>query len=376
MAQQFKTIKDLMSYTYGGGMVGKADAPVISTTTGVFNAVYGAMAFSQLNAEGNAFALMPKYPWQHSGYRAITADAGSAATGGIAENGAVPETIKPTFAEISVPVKEVAHSFESSYRIEGLIKKGQDDAIGTMEQLRPYFAALHAKRINEMLLKDGDTLAGNNFESLDRVTASAAYATAVSWTAADEDIYGIDRSAAAWADAVVSHNSGTDRVFTMSILESHLASLETKGARTNLLITGPDTKWRIIGIANSSVRYAGVVSEGNFKVGINGVEADEGLQFGRRVTTVYNIPLYSSQSVAQDTIARIYCLDTTIQEGTGIPRLGVSLLYPTMYFEAGMSAAQPNPFVTGTFGTKGVFYTAGELVCTFLAVQGSIRDLK
>ncbi len=377
MRTQFNTIHDMMAYYYGDTEVKKADAPHLTSTTGIFNAIYGSMAFLQLNMEANAFAILPKYPWQHSGFRAITADAGSAAAGGTSEGGAVPDTIKPTYAEIDVPVKEVSHAFDVSFRQEGLV--GKDDAFGTMEQLRPYFASLHAKRINEQLLADVDTVIdeAKPFESIDRVTATTAGATAGLYTAGDEDIYGIDRTSNSWADAVLSHNSTVDRVLSLQLVEDTLATLENNGARTNVVLTKPDTKWRLISLAQTQVRYQGVVQTGQLaQIGVNGVETEEGLGFGVRVAMLYGIPLFSSQAVQADTIGRIYLLDTTVQEGTNIPRLGISLLYPTMFFEAGMSAANPNPFIINRFSTEGVYYTAGEIVCTFFKAQGSIRDLK
>ncbi len=367
------TIGELLTKFYGND-VNKSDAPVLTTTTGVYNAVYGAQAFSQLNNEANAFALLPKRPWEKSGWRVITADAGSAADGGVEENGTLPETTKPTFAEISTKPKQVMHNFDVSFIHEGLVAKG-DDALGDMEFLRGYFATKHAKAINGQLLVDGDTLAGYGFESIDRVTASAAYATAVSWTAADEDIYSIDRSSNSWADAVVSHNSGTDRYLTDDLIRDTLASLENNGAKTNVMLTGNDTKWRIFGLYENQVRYPGVLDKSvSVQIGINGVNTEEGLGVGMRVATVYGIPLFTSQNVAKDTISRIYLLDTTENAETGVPRLFISLLYPTLYFESGMSAE--GPFAIGRTGTEGMYYTAGELICTFFKAQGSIRDLK
>ncbi len=375
MGFQFETIQDLLTHYYGSQHIRK-DAPVLTSTTGVLNVIFGAQAFSQINDEANAFGLMPKYPWQHSGWRAITADAGSTAGGGIAENGAIPATIKPTFAEITVTTKQVAHSFDVSYIQEGKVKKG-DDAIGDMEFLRGYFAVLHAKRINEQLLVDADTLASNNFESIDRVTFSTAARTALSYTDGDEDIYGIDRSTNSWADAVVSHNSGTDRTLSDLLIRNLLSSLRSNGARTNILLTGDDTLFRIFGLYEDQVRYQGVLSKDELvQIGVNGVMTEEGTNRGTRVATVYGIPTFSAQAVTKDTISRIYALDTTEQEATGVPRLGIALMYPTLYFESGMSAAQPNPFAIDRFGTEGVYFTAGELVSTFLAAQGSLRDLQ
>lgn len=371
---QFETIGELLEAHYGPSAVQK-DAPVLTSTTGYYNAIFGAMAFGQLNNEANIFAALPKYPWQHSGFRALTADAGSTADGGIAENGTIPATVKPTLAEITVSVKQVAHSFDVSFVHEGLVNK--DDAVGDMEFLRGYFATLHAKRINEQLAVDADTLASNSFESIDRVTISTAAVTTLSYTAGDEDIHGVDRSANSWADAYVSHNSGTDRVLTDNIITSALASLRTNGARTNLIITGNDTYAKIMGIYQDQVRYMGLLKkEEMVRIGVNGVQTEEGIGVGIRVATLYGIPVITSQAIQQDTISRIYLLDTTEQEGTGVPRLGISLLYPTMYFESGMSASPADPFAVNRFGTEGVYYTAGELVCTFFAAQGSIRDLQ
>ncbi len=359
---------------YYGGNIHKTDAPIITTTTGVYNAVYGAQAFSQLNNEANVFALLPKMPWEKSGWRVITADAGSDADGGLAENGNLPDTTKPTFAEVSTKPKQVVHTFDVSFIHEGLVAKG-DDALGDMEFLRGYFAIKHAKAINQQLLVDGDTLAGVNFESIDRVTASAAYATAVGWTAADEDIYSIDRSASSWADAVVEHNSGTDRYIEDSLIRNTLATLEDNGARTNIMLTGNDTKWRIFGLYENQVRYPGVLQKNvGVQIGINGVNTENGQNVGLRVASVYDVPLFTSKAVAKDTISRIYLLDTTANEETGIPRLFISMLYPTLYFESGMSAE--GPFAIGRTGTEGAYYTAGELICTMFKAQGSIRDLK
>ena len=373
-AQQITTIGQLLNKYYGPQMVRK-DAPVLTSTTGVYNAVFGAAAFSQLNNEANVFGLLPKRPWSKSGWRVITADAGSTAGGGVAENGNIPATIKPTFAEVTATVKQVSHAFDVSYVHEGLV--GKDDAVGDMEFLRGYFATLHAKRINEMLCVDADTLASTGFESVDRVTFSDAAETALGYTAGDADIYDIDRSGASWSDAVVSHNSGNDRTLTDQLIRDNLSTLETNGARTNIILTGNDTKWRIYGLYENQVRYPGVLQKNELvQIGVNGVNTEEGTGFGCRVATVYGIPLFTSQAVQQDTISRIYLLDTTENQETGDPRLFVALLYPTLYFESGMSAANPDPFAVNRFGTEGVYYTAGELICTFFKAQGSIRDLQ
>lgn len=375
---EYTTIHDMIDHVYGSNTpyaVNKSDAPSVRGTGGTFNAVYGASAFSQLNMEGNAFAILPKIPWEKSGWRVITALGGAAGDGGIAETAAIPDSTLPTWAEIDTAPKQVAHVFEASAIKDGLYAT-DDDVSGDLNFLRGHYAAVHARRINEQLLKDGDTLAGNNFESIDRVTASAAYATAVSWDSGDEDIYGIDRSDASWSDAVVSHNSGTDRVLTDALVRDTLATLENNGARTNVILTGTDTKYRLAGLYENRVRYSGVFEDGvPVSVGLNGVSTDEGQHFGAKVAMLYGIPVFISQAVEKDTLSRIYLLDTTEAED-GTPRLFIALLYPTLYFESGFNARNPDPFAIGKFTTKGVYYTAGELICTRFNVQGSIRDLQ
>ncbi len=374
---RLKTIGQLLNQYYGPHMVTKVNAPVLSTTTGVFNAVFGAQAFSQLNNEANVFGLLPKRPWEKSGWRVITADAGTTADGGVPENATIPDTIKPTFFEVKATVKQVAHTFDVSFVHEGLVQKG-DDALGDMEFLRGNFAVKHAKAINQQLCVDADTLAGDNFESIDRVTGSfAGLITNLGYTAGDEDIYNIDRSANSWADAVLDEAAGVDRFLTDEIIRDNLATLANNGANTNLMITGNDTKYKIFGLYENQVRYKGVLKQDELvQIGINGVMTEEGINAGVRIATVYGIPLMSSQAITKDTISRLYMLDTTDSEETGVPRLFIALMYPTLYFESGMSAADPNPFAINRFGTQGIYYTAGELICTFFKVQGQIRDLQ
>ena len=72
---QVRTIDELEALYYGQNrnLIRKADAPVVTSTAGVFNAVFGAYAWAQLNLEANAFGILPKTPWDKSGWRAITA---------------------------------------------------------------------------------------------------------------------------------------------------------------------------------------------------------------------------------------------------------------------------------------------------------------
>ena len=58
---QIKTIDELeaLYYGYNRNLLRKADAPVTTSTTGTFNAIFGAYAWAQLNLEANAFGILP-----------------------------------------------------------------------------------------------------------------------------------------------------------------------------------------------------------------------------------------------------------------------------------------------------------------------------
>ena len=377
--RNFATMGQMLHHWYGNGpnSVAKADDPVLSTTTGVFNRIFGAVAFNQLNFEANGFGLLPKYPWPKSGFRVISVRGGTANIGGQSEGAALPNTSKPTFAEVSVTLKEITHTFDVSFKQELLTKT--DDALADFEFLRGYWADEHAQIINTMLFRDVDVVTDQavNFESLDRVCCNNSEVAAL-LNSNDGDIYGLDRDAgASFADAQVDHASGVDRVLTDPLVTSMIASIKKAGGRTNLIITGTDTWARITSLYGNQVRYPGVLNRDVMvQIGINGVQTEEGMNAGMRVASIYGIPLFTSQDAVQDTISRIYFLDTTEQQGTGIPRLGIALAAPTLFFETGMSSTVPNPFAINKLATEGMYYTAGELVCTFFAAQGKIRDLK
>lgn len=367
------------------GFITKTDAPVISTTTGVYNAVYGSQAWVQLNMEANVFGVLPKVPFKRSGWRVITARADTLTNYGRGETAALPDTVKPTFAEVSAKPKIHAGTFQNSEIQEFLATNGGDDAYAAMADLRTYMGAEHKEAMNVTLMTQNGALASNNFESVDRVVGSYAEINnckendeSTPYTANDLDIYSQDRDAGAtWADAYVNHNSSTVR----SLLDSHLQSLVqntlTNGANYEgqTFLTGYDTWSTINQLYDTQVRY-NVIGTATIQPGVNGIKTLPGREMGTQVATLFGKPVIQSKNTVQDTggISRIYLLDTSNPEGFDLPRLCLRIAKPTQYFEAGMN--QGNPFSVNVFGTKGMFRTMGELTCTFFAAQGKIRDLK
>ena len=185
-----KTIDELeaLYYGYNRNLLRKADAPATTSTAGVFNAIYGAYAWAQLNLEANAFGILPKYPWDKSGWRVITAkptlntNQGNTALGGTAEGGNIAETVKPTLQEIDVRPKTAQLPFSASEVMEWLATHSKDDIWGGLGSLRLYMAVQHKEFLNIQLLTDversvtgSSTWAGtSDFESLDRIVSSSA----------------------------------------------------------------------------------------------------------------------------------------------------------------------------------------------------------
>ena len=141
---EIKTIDELeaLYYGYNRNLLRKADAPMLTSTAGVFNAIFGAYAWAQLNMEANAFGVLPKYPWDKSGWRVITAKADSitgtciTAFGGTPEGGAIADTEKPTLAELEVRPKTAQLPFSASEVMEWLSTHSKDDIWGGLGSLR------------------------------------------------------------------------------------------------------------------------------------------------------------------------------------------------------------------------------------------------
>lgn len=399
MSNEIKTIDELEALYYsraGAEFIQKADAPVLSSTTGVYNAVYGALVWAQLNQEANVWGCLPKYVWNRSGWRVMTARAESAATG-VAEAGTIPESIKPTFAQVSTIPKTIPTVFEVSEVQQFMAAESEDDAFGSVEQMRVLMGIHHKEMLNVSLLHDvsadaagasahrgpaEDSTNWYNFETLDRIVSNGVATTseeAVFGGTYDAwfDVYNSDgtfnRDAGSTYDAYVDHNSGTDRDLTDDLVRSLLENVREAGGNPNLFITGHDTYSKLIGLYTTYVRYS-PLGQSKASVTVNGISTAEGYPVGIDIPTLYGLPIIVSKNTTKDTISRIYCLDISDPEGFGVPRLGIQIAKPTQYFEAGMLSG--NPFAINKFSNQGMYRTMGETICRKFDAQGKLRDLQ
>ena len=356
-----------MGYSYTGSELLKADSPMLSTTAGTYQAIYGRKVWSQLNQEFNAFSILPKRPWDRSGWRVITDKPNAGVVhGGVAENAILPDTVKPTFQHIAAKPKTIAHTFDMSET--AIFLADRDDGLGDIRAvLKEEMGKHHAEMVNKMLLTDTDTVAGNNFESLDRVTASdAAMNTSVHVnTAADLDIYSIDRSANTWSDAEVNcDSSGNDRTLSLDQLDTLFQQIWERGGNPKVMLTGYDTLMRLQQLLQSQQRF---MEEKRVTPTYNGVKGVPGMEAGFIVATYNGVPIIPTKDMDDDgNLSKIYYLDTDY--------LYFSTAIPTQYFESGIETG--DPFAINRLGQEGLYRTMGEIWTTFFGAQGSIRDLK
>ena len=368
-----------MGYTYSGSELLKADSPMLSSTAGTYQAIYGRKVWSQLNQEFNAFSILPKRPWDRSGWRVITEKPNAGVVhGGLPENGALPDTVKPTFQHVAAKPKTIAHSFDVSEVAVFLADK--DDGLGDMRAvLKEEMGKHHAEMVNKMLLTDSETVAGNNFESLDRITGNdgggsggltsmetGASAGTDHCGAADLDIYSIDRSANSWSNAVVNcgadRAAGQRRTFSLDQLDDVFQRMWELGGNPKVMLTGYDTLMRLQQLLQAQQRF---MEEKRVTPTYNGVKGVPGIEAGFIVATYNGVPIIPSKDVEKDGISRVYFLDTDY--------LYFSTAIPTQYFESGIETG--DPFAINRLGQEGLYRTMGEVWTTFFRAQGSIRDL-
>lgn len=364
----FRQMAILMEREKQGGILGlpkdigrKVDAPILAATTGVFQPIYGRAVIDWMtNQQHSTVAVLPKLAWTKSGWRVKTANPSTLASG-IAETGAFPDAVKSTWAEVSTDPKYLITHWQASEKanFSARVNDGIDlEALDRMD-----FAPMHAKGLNGMLHVDGTTVAGNNLESIDRVTASKSGVDGGLYDANDVDIYGLDRDGVTTYDAQLLHNSGTDRDLTRALLNQLIRQCRQKDPIGNfVLITGWDT-YDVMGeLESAKLRFP----EGNFALTLeNGlVRVSSGHRGGFKLSMWDGIPIVIDEDTGVDTISRIYCLD--------LKHIGLKLALPTMY----LRTDRAQWMLVDKMYNYHAFVTGAELVADRFNCHGQLRDLK
>ena len=365
MSQTMKQFLDIAYGQYYANAMSKADDPILSTEAGYSNAVYGARAFINILYSKNTFAILPK-----DAYDAINPDGmrlmyttGVLSTG-IQEGAVLPFTDKPDVLEAIVSFKEEVTTVEVSEK--AILKARYNDYVDINNMLQ-LAGDLHVAGINSHINTDGNTLAGYNVESIDRLTASAAYATAASWTAGDEDFNGVDVSIYTWYDALTLHNSGVDREWSMGYFFELSSNIKGNSGLPSMAITKPDTYGQMMSSAQTQMRYA-PQGEWKYTVTEEGAKVTSGSDVGFPIASLDGCPIFTDPIVQADGIGRVYVLDTNAQYGS--PIVSLNMASPTKLVTAN------NSVLLNYLKEKSAYQTSLELRCRSRFRQGSIRDLK
>ena len=376
------SFEEYVNAYYGGTLgiskrygISKADDNVTTTTLAEgLNTVFGAKVFNQLNTKSEVFKLLKKEAWTQSGFRALTARPQT--TAGVAEGGAFPETDHPELKEITLTLKEVVTPWQMSSKAE--ILSEADDGLGNLAAfMRKEQGEAHAFFLDDMLTKsveansDGATgagQAGNNMESLDRVTATLAYVTdaqSPSNSQDDCDMYGLDISSNAFFDAGHTHftDDGSNNALALDDLDTMIAALLENGADYNdlVILTGYDTYQNLKALMQGTNGAFKFDLAGAGAANKNGDTGEAGFNFDSRVGAYDGIPIFLSQHVPKDGASRLYMLD--------MASLAMRVAAPTTYVD------NTNLAVRQVLSREYAFITAGELVAYKRSTSGSIRDL-
>ena len=375
-------MREYVDQYYGGTLgiaqrygIQKGDLDFNTTNqANAFNVVYGAKVWNQLNTKSEVAKLLKKEPWTQSGWRVMTTrpvdDAGNADFAvGTGEGGDFGDTTSPTIKTLEATLKEIVTPYELSTKAE-LLSDADDGLKGLAAFMRKEMSDAHVFGMDEMLLKTAEDLAGNNLESIDRVTVTDTYCNNALSARTDGNMYGKTRqSETDWMDAgACGNNSGSDRALTTAELDFMIEGVMTKGANYNdlILLTGHDTYMNIQqlltkggdGGAATILRYEqNAAAAGS----VNGVVGQAGLNYDSRVGSYNGIPIFVSQHVAKDTVSRIHLLD--------LPQLALRVAAPTTY------VANDNLAVTQSLTKQFALITAMELICYRFNTSGSVRDL-
>ncbi len=354
LSQGLNTIEELQDAAYAGlSEVNKADAPLLSGTSGTFNTVFGAEAWMQLNQKGNLYGILQKKPFQQSGFRIETSYPATLGTGGTAETASLPETIKPTFEEAELTIKRIQHTYSDS-DIKEIRFRSNDDDLG-ITAVRESVKKFHIKTQNKMLSADAGTApAGVNLESIDRVVSNQAEAVADAGNEDNYDIYGFDRSATTSFDSNVQAQAGAS--FAKSDVRSLMSNIDNaSGDQLNVWIANNTVADIVEKLYDDQIRYDGAA---RLKVGVNGIQTNAGDDVQLTVSQIAGIPLIRDSDIPND---YLYGLNTEF--------IWIEIGMPTQNEESS------ERLFTGLNGTKGVFTTIAELKAVKPTAFGKITGV-
>lgn len=352
----------------------KADDPVLSTTTGIWQVLYGEAAFSMLHREVSAIAALPKVPWARDGVRVMTADPTNKITG-IAENAALPETDKPDYALYDTDTKWMLTMWEILEKAQ--FHAARNEGLDIAAELRREHQDIHIAGLDEKFLADASAEAAAagadraaadmyNNEALDRLISNddeedTFGGTYDHWF----DPYGttVDRDSGTTYDSTVLHNSGTDRAVSTALLDELIRTCEDAGAKKeySFLLTTRETRDKIAALQQAQLRY---IPTQRVELTFNGVRTAKGHEMGFEVASYKDYPIITDKNVPEDGTGRVYLIDTRFMR--------LKMAYPTMYIE---TRGSDDWIALDRLKKVAGYLTVCEVEVVNFAPHGKLRDL-
>ena len=336
-----------------------AKAALTTADTGAINAVYDMAVFMAYATKKNTVGALRHVPWARQGFRIVKT--ASVASGiGIAEGGALGTAVEPTYLEIGPTPKEVEVVADYSTRLKVLAKLADGVAVDQNRRVveKDFWRSLEAD-----LNGNYNTLAGNNIESIHRVTGTTTETTQQSYTAGDEDMFSIDVSTeTAYMGSYLGATGGTDRDLVVSLINDMEETVMPywESQENKFFLTGLDTWMRWSEFESAKTRYS--MEAYTITIG-DGIKAGPGIQMGGKIATWDGMPVVTTDAIDKtgDTISPIYLIDNET--------LAIYWGLPVSYQES------DNPFQVGHL-VRGLWYGIGELVPTSRKTHCRLRDLK
>lgn len=339
------SLGDTIKATYGIG------------TGGIYNRRYGTEATVQVIYSEEVFGLAPKVPYLKSGHPLMSA-ASATSGGGIALGGAVQtpdvRTYDQGYTTPKLHTKTIA--VDKSYSA----LEGKDDQVSSDQLVRDGISEWK-DLIDRSLLTQFDTLAGNNIESIDRLTASSVERGACGETAGDEDFMNVDRSTDTWFNATVKHHSDVPQTYRLKDYEDALADIEKykgpRGLDAHLVLTGHDTYWRNAQQVGPAIWR----QQEEHSVSINGISSDKGTRYSIHTPEINGHPIFRVNHVNQSSISWMYILNQDY--------MGIKILTPPT------TSQSDDIHKTRNFYDEYVPFLHAELYADHGAAHAKIRDI-
>ena len=417
------TLDELLNWTYNRTPDEIVKAGYTTTSTGIYNPLFGAAVWANFNLEANIFAALPKYVWDYSGWRIYEDKAADLDTtgignavfnnsplGGTAEGGEIAVAKVPDVREINVKPKTLQYTFEATEVVEQLVDNSRDDNFGSLAQQRVYASDQFKERINLMLAyqplnhtDEGDVETTKyNLESLDRIVSSNAESEYVDLNKSGELENGsmnvwsyegateIDRQSsnanATKLDSTVRSASGelgTPDTLSDSLIRKTLSEIRIAGGKEGtVMLGGQDTYSEIQSIYMAAYRIQNTADlRSEFSASVNGVETFTGTGAGLHIATVYGLPLIPSKDTPSgveraNSAGNLMILNTSADKTSpNKPLLGIQVIKPTVYYEAGKRTLG-YPYINGSFNDRALYEMMAETTCRNFKAQAKIVDIQ